>query len=76
MADTYILKNVGLCNVRVNHEKGSWLLVAFGDPVEIPVEVYKLDFVQGLIKSGSVVAEKKSTRTKAKAVADQPESAE
>ncbi len=75
---TITLKNVGLCNLRINFDGRRYALAAFGAPVEVPAEAEKLSFVQERLKSGALVkvsAERKtaSKPKAAKAEAEKPE---
>lgn len=48
-------KNIGKCNVRINVDGKRFLLVAFGDTVDLPDEAEKLGFVQALVSDGALV---------------------
>ena len=48
-------KNIGKCNVRINVDGKRFLLVAFGDAVDLPDEADDLGFVQALVSDGALV---------------------
>ncbi len=54
---TEVVRNLGLCNIRIRFDSGSCIVRAGGERENVPADALKTEFAKDLIESGTLVVE-------------------
>ncbi len=66
MTEISVVRNLGLCNIRIRFSSGSCMVRAGGQQETVPADALKTKFAKGLIEAGTLVVDSMAKTTSAK----------